>query len=109
MALKSTYTVGQMFGGIGIVCGAIISAGVIIGWVDDRYMDAIRAGDINGQIYHLQSQVLDMQGIQLLYEARLEDTGILEAADKNRYDTIVRKIEAATAAIRVLEQDRSNL
>jgi len=97
-------TVNQVISGV-----TLPTAAAALYFIHSYFIGLILAGDINNSIYHLEREILDLDGVKALYEARLEDNGALDAVDGNRYTIILGKIELARDEIGNLEDRLGNL
>ena len=101
-------TVGQL-AGVGALVGSLIPLFVAVKWIDDRYMNAIEAGDKGVEIFHIESEIIELRGTASMYEARLQFDGSLDEVSRNRYQLITDKLRAHTEAVRLLQQELSAL
>lgn len=106
MAISTAKEVSALVASVVAVISVLVSA---LLWIDHRYMTAVAKGDLNVQIFHVSSEIIDLEGTKALYEYRLQDTGTLSMADQNRYQVILQKIDAATEARRLLVEERASL
>lgn len=98
-------TVKELATTVALFASAVTGGGTVVGFVHNYYMDQIRASELRATIFHYEDKIVELNGTKALYEARAEVDGQLSLADNNRYQTILRKIDASEEALALLRQD----
>lgn len=102
-------TVKELATAVVLFCGALTAGGTILYQIDKRYVNMIHGAELRSKAYHLEDTVIELEGVKALYEARLQLEGTLSEADRNRYNTVLSKIRAASEALSLLERDLRGL
>lgn len=103
MTLREAFTV------LALIVAGLTGSATVVGWIDSRYMDAIRRTGLEAREYHLQSELIEFRGVAALYEARLQDNGQLSPSDNSRYNVILGKIQASEAALQLIRSELTEL
>lgn len=102
-------TVKELTACIALGAGAITGSGSILLAIYKHFTDQIRVSELNMRDYHLEDKAVELEGVGALYEARLSFEGELSPADRNRYDTVLKKLDAVIAARALIQQELREL
>lgn len=102
-------TVKELAAVVVLFAGAITGSGSILMTVYRHFTNQIRISELNMRDYHLEDKAIDLEGVGALYEARLSFEGELSIADKNRYDTVLKKLNAVNEARILIQQELREL